>query len=194
MDTPPALPGTDLAAARLEERLARLDVLADIGLGLTRRLQREVREGDLGAMDFGSVALAFSRLAKTVRQCIALQVRLEEGHAAPARKDAPASKPAASAQAGEARAESEPVERPYRERLDTPDLEAADNRPIGVIVAEICETLGVAPDWSLWQDEDWAIREAKTNAPGSPYARPAPDPRPAGVEGAPGAVLEHPPP
>ena len=194
MTTTPTPSETDIAAQRLAGRIARLDVLADIGLGLTRRLQREVQEGDLGAMDFGSVALAFSRLAKTVRQCIALQARLEEEHAAPTpapgRRDAAASKPAAPAAMGEA--EAEPTERAYRERLDA--LEPADSRPIGAIVAEICETLGVEPDWSLWQDQDWAIREAKTSAPGSPYARPGADHRVAGVKRAPGEILERPPP
>ena len=27
------------------------------------------------------------------------------------------------------------------------------------------------PDWSLRADDDWAIEEAQTDAPGSPYGR-----------------------
>jgi len=44
-------------------------------------------------------------------------------------------------------------------------------RPIGAVIAQLCEDYGLEPDWSLWADEDWAIEEAATNAEGSPYAR-----------------------
>jgi hypothetical protein len=43
--------------------------------------------------------------------------------------------------------------------------------PIGASVARLCAELGLTPDWSLWEDEDWAIEEAETDAPGSPYGR-----------------------
>jgi hypothetical protein len=35
-------------------------------------------------------------------------------------------------------------------------------RPIGAVIATICEDLEAAVDWSLWADEDWAIEEART--------------------------------
>jgi hypothetical protein len=34
----------------------------------------------------------------------------------------------------------------------------------------------VTPDWSLWEDEDWAIEEAAAQPRGSPYATRDPDP------------------
>ncbi len=59
------------------------------------------------------------------------------------------------------------------ERLEDPDDEADfARRPIGELVARICQDLGVTPDWSLWEAEDWALGEAEAKLPGSPYARP----------------------
>ena len=43
-------------------------------------------------------------------------------------------------------------------------------QPIGAMVAQLCAELGVEPDWSVWEDQPWAIKEARTNAEGSPYA------------------------
>jgi hypothetical protein len=68
------------------------------------------------------------------------------------------------------------------------DEEAFDDlvgdRPLGAIVAAICADLGVNVDWSLWADEDWAIEEARTKPPGSPYR----DYRPERRSGAPPAA------
>jgi hypothetical protein len=43
-------------------------------------------------------------------------------------------------------------------------------RPVGAVIARLCEDFGLEPDWSLWADQAWAIEEAATNAEGSPYA------------------------
>ncbi len=43
-------------------------------------------------------------------------------------------------------------------------------RPVGAVIAKLCEDFGLEPDWSLWADQAWAIEEAATNAEGSPYA------------------------
>ena len=43
-------------------------------------------------------------------------------------------------------------------------------RPVGAVIAKICEALDPQPDWTLWAGEDWAIEEAQANAEGSPYA------------------------
>ena len=45
-----------------------------------------------------------------------------------------------------------------------------DSRPIGAVIARICQDLELTPDWSLWRDEDWAIVEAATGVKGSPFA------------------------
>jgi hypothetical protein len=57
------------------------------------------------------------------------------------------------------------------ERLvDEDEIVSFGTLPIGASIARICADLGLTPDWSLWEDEDWAIEEARTDAPGSPYA------------------------
>ena len=43
-------------------------------------------------------------------------------------------------------------------------------RPVGAVIARLCEDYDLEPDWSLWAGEAWAIEEAATNAEGSPYA------------------------
>jgi hypothetical protein len=59
-----------------------------------------------------------------------------------------------------------------------PDLDPDfQDRPLGATVALICRGLGLKPDWSQWAHEDWALAEARDQAPGSPYAEPQ-DPRP----------------
>jgi hypothetical protein len=185
-------PEDPAAAERAAVRLARLDVLAEIGLGISRRLQREVQEAEVGQLDLAAVSLAFCRISKAVRQTIALQARLEADQAAAARKAAQARPfweravqpriptagytavsaldPAVEAEAGDDEAAYERLERALDERLEALE-DADDDRPVGAIVAEICEALGIEPDWSLWQDEDWALEEARVQAPGSPYGR-----------------------
>jgi hypothetical protein len=219
----------DAAAARTAARVARLDILVEIGLGLTQRLQREVAEAEPGTVELGSVALAFSRLAKAVRQTIALQARLEappaetaagersfwdrpltppvttpSASAAAARAPSPRNTVAAAVglaideAAGDDDAEFERLDDALDDELDALDEDAFDRRPIGAIVVEICEALGVAPDLSLWEDEDWAIEEARTGPPGSPYAGragvEAGEAAARGPDGATSAVLDHPPP
>ena len=51
-------------------------------------------------------------------------------------------------------------------------LEQIGQRPLGETIALICEALGVTPDWELWEDEDWAVAEARDEIRGSPYGRP----------------------
>jgi hypothetical protein len=61
------------------------------------------------------------------------------------------------------------------ERLEDADDRDFVDRPIGELVAGICRDLGVTPDWSLWEDESWAIEALKAPAPDAPGAAP-PDP------------------
>jgi len=43
------------------------------------------------------------------------------------------------------------------------------NRPIGELVALICQDLGLEPDWSGFADKRWAQKEMADEPPGSPY-------------------------
>jgi hypothetical protein len=36
----------------------------------------------------------------------------------------------------------------------------------------MCQALGLTPDWSVWEFEPWAMREAREKTEGSPYGRP----------------------
>ncbi len=42
-------------------------------------------------------------------------------------------------------------------------------RPIGEIVARVCEDLRLSPDWKALAREAWAVEEAASGAPGSPF-------------------------
>ena len=147
--------------------------------------------------DFGQ---AFDRISRSIRQNIILATRIEEGRLtrltalaserAQARvRDAERAVVAAKAQA-RARRERveqliiEPIERleddPRRRgRLhgrisDALRLEPRYHKPdqsVGALLAQLCKDFGLTPDWSAWADQDWAVEEARTNAPGSPYAR-----------------------
>ena len=58
------------------------------------------------------------------------------------------------------------------ERLDDEDGDVYGDlmaRPIGEIVARICEDLELSPDWTALAREAWAVDEAASGAPGSPF-------------------------
>jgi hypothetical protein len=135
----------------------------------------------------GDIALAYGRVSRAVRLTAALQAglvealqALDEGAARRRireRADAQRAREAAAA-ARKARVERI-VERLIREeardeaegdrladeayeRLEHDDIYGdLSDRPLGEIVAMICEDLGLAPDWSRLAEEAWA-REAWT--------------------------------
>jgi hypothetical protein len=191
------------------ERLAMLHELAQIGMRLARGVEREAEAPDVSA---GDLVLKFARVARAVRQTLALETRIEGELATRAREDAAAGavrleretrarlagrKTAircAVEQAIEAEADHHELEGLFdhlEERLqDRADTDFLD-RPVGELVARICRDIGVTPDMSLWQDEDWAIAEGVTarpadapevpevpEAPPPPAAVPPPDPPP----------------
>jgi hypothetical protein len=59
----------------------------------------------------------------------------------------------------------------YERLQDEDEIVSFGTLPIGASVARLCAALGLAPDWSLWEDKAWAIREAESGAAGSPYGR-----------------------
>jgi hypothetical protein len=46
---------------------------------------------------------------------------------------------------------------------------------VSELVARICKDLGVSVDWSLWEDEAWAIEEAAAREPALSGEAPGPD-------------------
>jgi isochorismate synthase EntC len=141
--------------------------------------------------------LAFSRMAKVVRQTVALEQRIEKDRLKEARGESSAdfwcsyanavmSDRIAKQQVRKVvKAEIErvtagwPVEREQLvDKLDERlydeyewlDL-ARDDRSIGEIIDALSKELDLDPDWrGRWQHEPWAIEEAEENIPGLPYA------------------------
>ncbi len=171
----PCCETSDPAAARTERHLRLLAELAEIGMDLAREVRRQALDQDGEAPPAADLALTFSRIARAVRQTVALEAKLAE-EAQAGRSERPAlsvsdrwrsarRKRQVREIVGEIiEAESDGDFEADRllserdERLDDGDEEAdfAD-RPIGELVARICRDLGITPDWSLFEDEDWAI-------------------------------------
>src|SRR6185437_7233157 len=160
-------------------------------------VRRQVLDPSEDEPPAAELALTFSRVARAVRQTVALEARLAED-----RRTRPAERSALSVatrwrstrrkrQVEEIvgdiieaephlELETDRLLADLDERLHDGDEEAdfAD-RPIGELVARICRDLGIDPDWSRFEAEDWAIEEARAQTPGSPFADPPdapPDP------------------
>jgi hypothetical protein len=177
--------------------LRMLEELAEIGMTLARAVQQQVL--DQAAAEpaeaaeqpgAGNLALVFSRISRAVRQTIALEAKLaEEGRtrdeqtaAEQARRavvDGRERKQRRRAQAKRFIEQAVDIEAADHdaaeellweldERLDDVEADFAD-RPIGEIVARICRDMGLAPEWSLWAKEEWAVEEIATRPPGSPF-------------------------
>jgi hypothetical protein len=58
----------------------------------------------------------------------------------------------------------------YERLNDFEDYSDFGRKPTGEIVEQICRLLNITFDPALWQDEPWAIAEAKAKPPGSPFA------------------------
>jgi hypothetical protein len=119
-----------------------------------------------------------------VRQTVALETRVAEGgQKACLERDqrrAAATRWAAHERRGEIRgyvtevieAESDRASDHEVDRLldDLEDrIEAYDHilgdTPTGEVVARICADLGLVPDWSVWDNHDWAIEHLKARDP-----------------------------
>lgn len=195
-ETAPADPARD----RLERRLRMAAELAEMGMDMARALHRRVLEaaaGDEAAASW-DLGLAFARVSRAVRLTLALEARLEQERQArdqeivaaqTARRQAENAVAAGKAVRGWARknevrdvvveaieaetGREHDIERLFAdlgERLNREaDADFAD-RPLGELVALICRDLGLTPDWSLWENQAWAIQEARAQPQGSPYA------------------------
>jgi hypothetical protein len=156
------------ARPMVERQLQVLGRLAEAGLEIAVALEAQAKGGDVVVQ--GNVAMAYSRVARAVRQTIMLQSRLIEslqeqesgraGRRAAARasaarilrgviEDAPANDAEhAERLAGEA-----------AERLREEDFGDLLSRPFGEAVADIVRDLGLSPDW-LALAEDCCAAEA----------------------------------
>ena len=184
------------ARALLERRLERLDRLADLGLELAEELVRQAKgETDIDVAK-GDIALAYSRVARAVRQSVALQAKLIEDFQKPAREETqttandddgyrelniswlppqtdrknPVRNILGRVVARETDA-PEAIERFRREANEwlLDETLAGDlDRPLSEIVADICRDLGLSPDWTMLAQEAWAREEIQSGRPGEP--------------------------
>jgi hypothetical protein len=172
-----------VAHGRTEQRLAMLRELSEIGMRLARGVERQAETPETASGDLG---LAFSRIARAVRQTLALEARLEGEREAcvqeeRAMRDQQLARAARSSverrsklvrrAVGQA-IESDAEENDFEQLFDDLDERLGDreddddflDRPVSELVARICKDLGVAVDWSLWEDEGWALAEAAARA------------------------------
>jgi hypothetical protein len=185
-------------AARTERQLAMLHELAEIGMQIARAVRDEAvaraeaadEDAPAASSRFGGadLGLVYSRVARAVRQTLALETRVaediakakverERGRIAAIRRVADERQQeirdyvaeAIEAEAVEKKSSEREIERlldDLDERLEDGDYDdELDHAPIGDLVARICADLGVTPDWSLWEDQAWAIEYEKSLPP-----------------------------
>jgi hypothetical protein len=197
--------GMALAETVEHQALAQRD-LQDVG---DRAGVAEVVGATITLAIKGDFGLVYTRISRAVRLTMALEARIdgdrrawEAGVEAKRPAPTPPAEPERLTLADRVAERREEVDGLVREALEEliPDydeleqlMEQVDerlcdredygdimDRPIGEVFASICKDLGVKPDWSLWEEEDWAVEEARTQAKGSPYAgrpsKPVPEP------------------
>ena len=164
----------DPAVERTQRHLQMLRELGELGMGLARSLAARAEEPGIADQTAIDLRLAFSRVARAVRQTMVLEARLaQDGVKARAERDA--RRVAEARERGvrrkrrveltieraiEAEAGGETAENllgDLYERLEDYDLAEFATRPVGELIVRICKQIGVTPDPSLWEDEDWSI-------------------------------------
>ena len=170
-----------------------LEELAEIGMQLARAVRDEALEAPTERA--AELALTFSRVARAVRQTVALEARLardaetqaqdaadrRERRAAGERFDLIRRRKAQVRDVVERAIETDPADNDRERLLDDlyerleDDLYDADfaEQPVGELIARICKDLGVAVDPGLWADEAWGL----------PPPRPSAHPRKSGDPG-----------
>jgi len=184
------------AQARAARQLAMLQELAEIGMQIARAVRDEAlalaAPADEDApprsrFGNGDLGLVYSRVARAVRQTVALETRvageIETARVERARRRDAALRWAADERQHEIRdyvaeaIEAEAVEKESSEREVERLLDDLDERldagqyddtlqtaPVGELVERICADLGVIPDWSLWDDHAWAAEHLMARA------------------------------
>jgi signal recognition particle GTPase len=161
----------------VERHIRVLEELAEIGMQLARAVRDEALEAPPERA--AELALTFSRVARAVRQTVALEARLardaetqaqdaadrRERRAAGERVDLIRRRKAQVRDAVERAIETDAADSDREHLLDDlyerleDDLYDADfaEQPLGEMIARICRDLGVAVDPGLWADEAWGL-------------------------------------
>lgn len=197
-DEPDRLNGWERAL--LDRQLEALNRLADMGMALAGAVERRVTAQEPGSgpqADLHHAAMDFARLSRAVRMTFALQSRLIADFKGKARAGCAedvepgeetyegvwAEPPGAQRRrqvgrlvrrVAEASAlDREGIERLLREaaeRLERDDIYGGLDRPVGELVAQICQDLGLGPDWDGLGGEAWAQVELAAEVSGLPFA------------------------
>ena len=195
-DDPPPDPDAARRRALLDRQLERLDQLIAAGMDLVQGLAAQAVGGP--KVVEGDVALAYSRVSRSVRMAMLLQTRLAgepEAETPPQDDDGPASMSVYWIKPGEILSEQRSARRERVEQIvesiargETGDDEAAEHirreaaerlerddlygevltRPISELVFEICRDLNLAPDWPRLARQPWARREMADGKAGAP--------------------------
>ena len=174
----------DPALARKERCLQVLQELTEIGMEIARALKAEalarVEAEPAVAPRFAKadLGLVFSRIAKAVRQTVALEMRIAEGlqigraeeqrrqanvrqlelqHRQEDVREYVAEAVAADAERrGSSEQEVERLLADLDERLEDGEFDdRLADAPFPELIERICAALGVIVDWRLWKDLDW---------------------------------------
>jgi hypothetical protein len=178
----PTTASTDWAQPLVDRQLQILGRLAEAGLEIAVALETQAKGGEVVVQ--GDVAMAYSRVARAVRQTIMLQSKVIE--VLQARETARAGRKAAARGAaarilkgviedGEG-GDGEPGERlkaEAAERLEQEDFSDLLTRPFAEVVAGICRDLGLSPD-ALDLAEACCVAEAGLYGPAGEGASAAP--------------------
>jgi hypothetical protein len=184
----PAIDAEALSAEAAERRgrhLRILTVLAEIGMELVQHVRLQVLEETVPAgVD---PVLAFARLAKAIRQTVALEAKVAADGFATARPVAPGAartdgvwriwdgklkarvrKKVEAAIASDAEpGDTENLLRDLNERLDDPEYgDEMSDRPIGLVVSLICSALGVEVDLKHFSDAEMGFDTAAMKVEG----------------------------
>src|SRR5258707_1394248 len=159
--------------------------MGEIGMDLLRAVRQQAvaqaipeQVGALGRMSGDDLALAYSRIARAVRQTLALKAKLDGDRLAFHRKDA-AEQAQRAATIQRARKERQKnkakriiegaIEAEVSDQSDyenlladlddaLEDLDAEfGERPFGENLLRICRDLGITPNWTQWEIEAWGL-------------------------------------
>jgi hypothetical protein len=158
--------------ARTERHLRLLAELAELGMTLARTIVAQAEEG---------AELAFARIARAVRQTLALEAKLAEGGQLRRERQAREHQYQREAKvrrmvekAIEADADDSDIDDllyDLNERLADLDDTDFTHRPLIEVVASICQDLGVTFDPHQWQDEPPQPRHPGQGPPSGPPSR-----------------------
>jgi regulator of protease activity HflC (stomatin/prohibitin superfamily) len=170
MPNPVAPSNLESAVARARRLLALLRELSEAGMNLVRGLSRELKDG-ASAVD---IEIRYCRLAKAIRQLVALEARLGQAldDVAAGRWEAEEAERSLRALTAQARKDAafETLEQAVREAGDGEAFEKLTERlddwysersvereftdkPVAEIILGACKALGITPDPALLTDE-----------------------------------------